>query len=130
MEAICQEGDGDMRLDAGLDLVIDRPDGEVAFEVLERFFDADELKIQAPQLGRVRLREIGAQQIAALAAGRLARAWRGVPSRSGSGAPWAYRRDIASADRLGASRPAPPRSECRDPSARCAAPCHIAARCA
>ena len=30
MEAICQEGDEDMRLNAGLDLVIDRPDGEVA----------------------------------------------------------------------------------------------------
>ena len=35
MEAIGEEGDEDMRLDARCILVKDRPDGEVAFEVLE-----------------------------------------------------------------------------------------------
>src|SRR6202049_3713649 len=41
MEAIGEEGDEDMRLDARCILVKDRPDGEVAFEVPERLLDAD-----------------------------------------------------------------------------------------
>jgi hypothetical protein len=34
VQAIGQEGDEDVRLDAGLELVKDRPDSEVAFDVL------------------------------------------------------------------------------------------------
>ena len=34
VQAIGQEGDEDVRLDAGLELVKDRPDGKVAFDVL------------------------------------------------------------------------------------------------
>ena len=45
MEAIGQEGDEDMRLDARLVLVKDRPNGEVAFEVSERPLDTDEVEI-------------------------------------------------------------------------------------
>ena len=43
------------------------PQREVAFEVLEGFFDRDELRIIGPELGGVVLGEIGAQQIVSLA---------------------------------------------------------------
>ena len=43
-------------------------------------------------------------------------------------APWGCRPDRKSADRPRASRPAPPRSECRDPSPRCGWPCRIGLR--
>src|SRR6267142_5715637 len=66
MEAIGEEGDEDMRLDARCILVKDRPDGEVAFEVPERLLDADKLEVQAPQPRRI-VGEIGAQEIPALA---------------------------------------------------------------
>ena len=42
-----------------------RPDREIALEVLERLLDCHQQQIMAPQLGRVFLDEIGAQQIAA-----------------------------------------------------------------
>jgi hypothetical protein len=48
VEAIGEEGDEDVRLDARCVLVKDRPNGEVALEVLERLLDADELQVQAP----------------------------------------------------------------------------------
>src|ERR1700759_170737 len=66
MEAIGEEGDEDMRLDAHCILVEDRPDGEVAFEVPERLLDADKLEVQAPQPRRIVVGEIGAQEIPAL----------------------------------------------------------------
>ena len=60
VQAIGQEGDEDVGLDARLDLVKDRPDREVAFEVLERLLDRDQQEVVAPQLGRVFLEEVGA----------------------------------------------------------------------
>jgi hypothetical protein len=42
VQAIGQEGDEDVRLDARLKLVKDRPDREVAFEVLERLLDRNQ----------------------------------------------------------------------------------------
>ena len=39
VQAIGQKGDEDVRLDASLELVKDRPDREVALEVLERLLD-------------------------------------------------------------------------------------------
>jgi hypothetical protein len=57
VQAIGQEGNEDVRLDAGLELMKDRPDREVAFEVLERFLDRNQQQIVAPQLGRVFLDE-------------------------------------------------------------------------
>ena len=57
-----------MRLDAPLVLVEDRPDGEVAFEVLEGLLHPDELEIIVPQLGRIVFGEVGAQEISSLAA--------------------------------------------------------------
>ena len=41
MQAIGQEGDEDVRLDPGLELVKDQPDRQVAFEVFERLLDRD-----------------------------------------------------------------------------------------
>jgi hypothetical protein len=64
---IGQEGDEDVRFDANLELVKDRPDRDVALEVLERFLDRNQQQIMAPQLGWVFLDEVGAQQIAAFA---------------------------------------------------------------
>ena len=56
-----------MRLDADLKLVKNRPDREIAFEILERLLDRNQQQIMAPQLGRVFLDEVGAQQIPAFA---------------------------------------------------------------
>ena len=67
VQAIGQKGDEDVGLDARRELVKDRPDGEIAFEVLEDLFDGDQQQIVAPQLGRVLLDQVGAQQISALA---------------------------------------------------------------
>src|SRR3979490_889764 len=67
VQAIGQEGNEDMRLDAGLGLVKDRPDGEVALEVLERLLDRDQQQVMAPRLGGVFLDEVVRQKIAAFA---------------------------------------------------------------
>ena len=61
VQTIGQKGNEDVGLDAGLELVKDRPDREVAFEILERLLDRDQQQIMGPQLGRVFLDEIGAQ---------------------------------------------------------------------
>src|SRR5580693_6146048 len=57
----------DVGLNACLNLVKDRPDRQVALEVLERLFDRHQQQIMAPQLGGVFLDEVGAQQIPAFA---------------------------------------------------------------
>ena len=44
-----EEGDEDVRLNACLNLVKDRPDRQVALEVLERLFDRHQQQIMAPQ---------------------------------------------------------------------------------
>src|SRR4030095_7192077 len=67
VQAIGQEGDEHVGLDARLELVKDRSDCEVAFEVLEGLLDCHQQQVMAPQLGRVFLDEIGAQQITAFA---------------------------------------------------------------
>jgi hypothetical protein len=48
VQAIGQEGNEDVRLDASLELVKDRPDREIAFEVLERLLDRNQQQIMAP----------------------------------------------------------------------------------
>ncbi len=53
VEAIGQEGDEGVGLDARLALVKDRPDRQIAFEALKDLFDGDQQQIVAPQLGRV-----------------------------------------------------------------------------
>src|SRR5713101_5655852 len=67
VQAISQEGDEDVRLDARLELVKDRPDREVAFQILECLFHRDQQQIVAPQLGRVFLDKVGAQKVSAFA---------------------------------------------------------------
>ena len=60
VQGIGQKGNEDVRLDSGLELVKDRPDREVAFEVLERLLDGHQQQVVAPQLGRIILDEVGA----------------------------------------------------------------------
>jgi hypothetical protein len=43
VQAVGEEGDEDVRLDAALMLVIDRPDGEISLERLERLLDGSQL---------------------------------------------------------------------------------------
>src|SRR5215472_11001590 len=56
-----------------LELVKDRPDCQIAFEVLERLLDRHQQQIMAPQLGRVLFDEIRAQQVPAFAQSCLPR---------------------------------------------------------
>ena len=77
-----------MGLDAVVELVIDRPDGEIAFQLLEGLLDLGELDVKAPQAGRVIVLQVGAQQVAAFAAPgssstRMPKAARPSPARVG-----------------------------------------------
>ncbi len=63
-----------MRLDALVGLVIDGPDGEIAFQFLERLLHFGELDIEGPQLRRRLSCKIGAQQIPAFVASTGAQA--------------------------------------------------------
>src|SRR5580704_15665197 len=67
VQAIGQEGDEDMRLDALFELVIDWTQLQIVLEVLERRLDFDELNVESPQLGRITSGEIAAQQITTFA---------------------------------------------------------------
>ena len=68
MQAVGQERDEDVRLDATDQLMVDRPQLQIVLEVLKGGLDLDQLDIELPQLGRVAARQIGAQKISALAA--------------------------------------------------------------
>ncbi len=72
LQAIGDEGHEDVGLDAMVELVVDRPDGEIAFQLLEGLLDLGELDIEAPQAGRVIVLQVGAQQVAAFAPPGLA----------------------------------------------------------
>jgi hypothetical protein len=72
VQAIGQEGDEDVRLDAVLELVVDRAQVNVVLHGLEGGLDLNKLDIEPPQLSRVFAGEIGAQQITAFAPPRLA----------------------------------------------------------
>src|SRR4029077_5290453 len=61
MQAIGQEGDEDVRLDAVLKLVVDRAELQIVLEILERSLDLDELDIELPQLGWILVAQIGTQ---------------------------------------------------------------------
>jgi hypothetical protein len=64
LQGVGEEGDEDVRLDPLFVLVEDRPDREVALQVLERLFDCDELNVVLPEDRRILVGQIGAQQIA------------------------------------------------------------------
>ena len=68
MQAIGQERHEDVRLDAPFQLMMDRAEGQVVLQGLERRLDLDELDVEAPQLGGIASAQVGAQQIAALPA--------------------------------------------------------------
>src|SRR5882672_11317439 len=72
VKAIGQEGDEDVRFDAVLELVVDRAELQIVLEIFECGLDLDELDIELPQMGRLSVAQIGAQQIATLAPARLA----------------------------------------------------------
>src|SRR5215831_19848177 len=72
VQTITQKRHEDVRFDALLVLMEDRPDRQIAFEVFKRFFHCHQLEIQAPQLGWIALGQIGAQQIASFASPRRA----------------------------------------------------------
>jgi hypothetical protein len=46
-------------------LVVDRADGQIAFELFEDGFDLDQLQVLFPELGRRFFGHVGAQQVAA-----------------------------------------------------------------
>ena len=72
VQAIGQEGDEDVRLDALLELMVDRAQLQIVLQVLEGGLDLDELDVELPQLGRVPSAQIGAQEVAAFAPAHLA----------------------------------------------------------
>jgi len=55
VQTISEEGHEDVRLDALLQLVIDRPSLQIVLEVLEGRLDFNELNVEPPQLRRDRV---------------------------------------------------------------------------
>ena len=72
MQAIGEEGDEDVSLDALDQLMVDRAQLQVVLEILEGGLDFGELGVEPPQLRRLASAKIGAQQIAAFAPSHLA----------------------------------------------------------
>src|SRR5580704_10683805 len=68
LKTIGEEGDEDVRLDPRLTLMKDRTNGQIALQGLERLLHRDELNVILPEKRGIALGQIGAQQIAALAA--------------------------------------------------------------
>jgi hypothetical protein len=71
VQAIGQERDEDVRLDATDQLMVYRPQLQIVLEVLKGGLDLDQLDIELPQLGRVPAGQVGAQKISAFAAPHL-----------------------------------------------------------
>jgi hypothetical protein len=67
VHAVGEKAHKDVRLDAVLALMEDRPDGQFACQILECCFDLHQLQVELPQLCRIGGGEVGAQQVAALA---------------------------------------------------------------
>ena len=61
VQTIGQKRNQDVRLDPFFALMKDRPDRQIALEILKRLFDVDQLQVQAPELSRIGLGQIGAQ---------------------------------------------------------------------
>ena len=72
MQTIGEESDKDMRFDAMLQLVVDRPQLQVVLEGFERRLDLDQLDVEPPQLGRVYSRTDWCAAGSGLPAGALA----------------------------------------------------------
>jgi hypothetical protein len=61
-----------MRFDPFFQLVKDRPQTQIIFQVFEGRFDLRQLNIELPQAGRLLAGEIAAQQVAPFSAPHLA----------------------------------------------------------
>ena len=48
LQAVGEEGDKDVGVDTFIELVVDRTDGQVAFELFERLLDFSELDVVLP----------------------------------------------------------------------------------
>src|SRR5580693_4379449 len=81
-----------MRLDAVLELMMDRAQVQIVFHSLEGGLDLDELDVEPPQLRRLPPGEIGAQQIAAFASAHLAQL--GAIEREAEGGAFGRNSDI------------------------------------
>lgn len=72
VQAVGEEAEEDVSFNAGVQLVEDGPQAEVAFEVAEAFFDPDEVDVVAPEDGGVFSGEVAAQEVLTfVAAGRF-----------------------------------------------------------
>lgn len=68
VQAVREKRQEDVGLDAGLLLVVEGPEGQVPFQRSERLLHVDQLHVEAPELCRVRARQICPEEIAALPA--------------------------------------------------------------
>ena len=67
MKAISQKGDKDVGFDPVFELVMNRPEGKVAFEVFESFFDLSQEHVELPEHCRIAVAEVASQQVPAFA---------------------------------------------------------------
>ena len=72
LQAVGHKGDEDIRLNAFIALMVNRPNGQVALEFFKRLLDFGELELVLPKPGRIDPGEIGAEQVTALAPAYLA----------------------------------------------------------
>src|SRR5260370_3866708 len=61
-----------MPLEPMLDLMIDRPELEIVFQVFERSLDFGQLNVELPEIGGIAISEIGAPQITPFTSAHLA----------------------------------------------------------
>src|SRR5439155_17738099 len=72
MQTISQKRHKNVRLDPRLQAVKNWPQAQIIFEVFESRFDLRQLDIKLPQLGRLFVAKISAQQVTAFSAAHLA----------------------------------------------------------
>ena len=65
-QTVSQEGNQDVRVHPMLQLMIDRPNAQIALQTFERRFDLRQLHVAIPQHGRIFRHKVGAQQIVAV----------------------------------------------------------------
>src|SRR5437870_1018315 len=71
VQTISHKRHKNVRFDPSFQLVKDRPQAQVIYEVLECGFDLRQLNVKLPQAGRILSAEIAAQQIAPFSAAHL-----------------------------------------------------------
>ena len=63
MQAVSDKGDENVCFNPLLELMVDRADSQITFEIAECFLDLGQLDIKLPELSRIDADQIGAQQI-------------------------------------------------------------------